>query len=65
MNARHLTRRPIRARNTKWAAATARRLARSGLRMMAGHGGVMDRIDSICFAAPVFYYATRFFFTQP
>jgi len=29
--------------------------------LVQGHAGVLDRIDSICFAAPIFFHATRFF----
>jgi phosphatidate cytidylyltransferase len=31
--------------------------------MIEGHGGVMDRMDSVSFAAPIFFHATRYFFT--
>ena len=29
--------------------------------MIRGHGGMLDRVDSICFAAPVFFHITRYF----
>lgn len=31
--------------------------------MIKGHGGMLDRMDSVCFAAPVFFHLTRFYFT--
>lgn len=31
--------------------------------MIKGHGGMMDRMDSVSFAAPIFFHLTRYFLT--
>jgi phosphatidate cytidylyltransferase len=32
--------------------------------MVEGHGGILDRMDSICFSAPIFFHLTRYFFER-
>src|SRR5262249_18336671 len=32
-------------------------------RVIPGPGGMLDRVDSLCYAAPIFFHCVRYFYT--